>query len=194
MSNILFVGEHARTYDVRWHSHNHWELVYCTGGRGTFKLGSGAVINYQAGEAVAIPPHELHANFSQNGFTNIHLTIQDPGFPFRGSFLVSDDGEHHLKIAFSQARYYFSSDVRKRELVLAALGELISSYMIVYHSNREFSEPVDKIRTSIIQNYADPAYALDEVLRKMPFNYDYLRKLFKKEMGSLRWNIWFDCG
>ena len=67
--------------------------------------------------------------------------------------------------------------------MLAALGELISSYMIVYHSNREFSAPVDRIRTSIIQNYADPAYALDETIRRMPFNYDYLRKLFKKEMG-----------
>lgn len=183
MNNILFVGEHPRTYDVRWHKHDFWELVYCTSGQGAFKFENGAVMNYRAGEAVAIPPNELHANSSQEGFTNIHLTIQDPSFPFRGSFLVSDDTERHLEIAFSQAKYYFSSDVRKRELVLAALGELISSYMIVYHSNREFSEPVDQIRTSIIQNYADPAYALDEAIRRMPFNYDYLRKLFKKEMG-----------
>ena len=77
----------------------------------------------------------------------------------------------------------FSSDIRKRELVLAALGELISSYMIVYHSNREFSEAVDQIRTSIIQNYTDSSYALDVTIRQTPFNYDYLRKLFKKEMG-----------
>lgn len=183
MNTILFVGEHARTFDVRWHTHENWELVYCTSGEGAFKFESGAVINYREGEVVAIPPNELHANSSLEGFTNIHLTIQDPTFPFKGSFLVGDDGERHLGIAFSQAKYYFSSDVKKRELVLAALGELISSYLTVYHSNREFSGPVDQIRTSIIQSYADPGYALDEAIRQMPFNYDYLRKLFKKEMG-----------
>lgn len=183
MNGILFVGEHTRTYDVRWHSHEHWELVYCTGGEGAFQFENGAVISYREGEVVAIPPNELHANNSREGFTNIHLTIQDPTFPFKGSFLVGDDGERHLRVAFSQAKYYFSSDVKKRELVLAALGELISSYLTVYHSNREFSGPVDQIRTSIIQNYADPGYALDGAIREMPFNYDYLRKLFKKEMG-----------
>lgn len=181
--SILFVGEHPRTFDVRWHSHDHWELVYCTSGQGTFQFENGSVMNYRAGEAVAIPPHELHANSSREGFTNIHLTIEEPGFPFRGCFLVSDDAERHLEIAFSQAKYYFSSDVRKRELVLEALGELISGYMVVYHSNRELSETVEQIRASIIRNYADPAYALDETIRQMPFNYDYLRKLFKKEMG-----------
>lgn len=183
VNTILFVGEHPRTYDVRWHNHEHWELVYCTSGEGAFKFENGAVINYREGEAVAIPPHELHANTSQGGFTNIHLTLKSPTFPFRSSFVVSDDAEGHLRIAFSQAKYYFSSDMQKRELVLAALGELICSYMVVYHSNREFSEPVDLIRTSIIQNYADPGYALDATIREMPFNYDYLRKLFKKEMG-----------
>ena len=35
----------------------------------------------------------------------------------------------------------------------------------------------------IIANYADVDFALDEAIRKMPFHYDYLRKLFKKEMG-----------
>ena len=68
-------------------------------------------------------------------------------------------------------------------LVLAALGDLIVSYMIVCRSNAEFSEPVEKIRASIRRNYSRPDYALDEVIRGMPFHYDYLRKLFKKEVG-----------
>ena len=32
MNTILFVGEHPDTFDVQWHSHDQWELVYCTGG------------------------------------------------------------------------------------------------------------------------------------------------------------------
>ncbi len=182
MNNILFVGEHACTYKVQWHSHDYWELVYCTSGQGVFNFENGTTIQYQEGDAVAIPPHERHTNLSPKGFTNIHLTMEDPVFPFRGAFRVGDE-EGNLKHAFSQAKYYFLSDIIKRELVLGALGELIVSYMIVYRNKSEFSAPVEQIRSLILRNYAQLDFALDEAVRQMPFHYDYLRKLFKKEMG-----------
>lgn len=184
MNTVFFVGEHAKTYDVQWHAHEDWELVYCTGGQGIFEFENGTTLRYCQGEAVAIPPGEKHTNNSDDGFTNIHLTMNEPAFPYRSAFRVSDDAEGHLGIAFSQAKYYYLSDIKQRELVLSALGDLISSYMIVFRSNSEYSEPVEQIRSMIIRSYADPAFALDEAIRGMPFNYDYLRKLFKKEMGT----------
>lgn len=184
MNTILFVGEHAKTYDVQWHSHDYWELVYCTGGQGTFEFENGTILRYSAGEAVAVPPGERHANNSSEGFTNIHLTMDEPSFPYRAAFRVNDDPDGHLGMTFSQAKFYYLSDIKQRELVLSALGGLISSYMIVFRSNSEYSEPVEQIRSIIIRNYADPTFALDEAIRRMPFNYDYLRKLFKKEMGA----------
>lgn len=183
MNTILFVGEHAKTYDVQWHSHEQWELVYCTDGDGAFKFENGSTIEYRKGQVVAIPPRERHANSSNDGFTNLHIRMSDPSFPYRSAFRVDDDAENHLKIAFTEAKFYSLADIRKRELVLAALGDLIASYMIVYRSNNEFSQPVEKIRSLIINNYADSEFALDEAIRAMPFHYDYLRKLFKKEMG-----------
>lgn len=183
MNSILFVGEHSRTYDVQWHSHDQWELVYCTGGNGTFMFENGSTIEYAEGQVVAIPPKERHANYSRDGFTNLHIRMADPSFPYRSAFRVEDDVESHLKMAFAEAKFYFLADMRKRELVLAALGELITSYMIVYRSNKEFSRSVEKIRGLIINNYADCDFALDEAIRAMPFHYDYLRKLFKKELG-----------
>lgn len=183
MNSILFVGEHLRTFDVQWHSHDYWELVYCTSGEGTFKFENGSILNYHEGEAVAIPPKELHANVSAGGFTNIHLTMADPSFTYRAAFRVSDDNGSHLKIAFSQAKYYYQSDIKNMELVLAALGELISSYMIVYRTNNDFSESVEWIRSEIIRNYSHCDFQLDATIHSMPFHYDYLRKLFKKEIG-----------
>ncbi|MBO7184322.1 MAG: helix-turn-helix transcriptional regulator [Oscillospiraceae bacterium] len=182
MNDILFVGEHLRTYEVQWHQHDYWELVYCTVGQGCFQFENGASIQYKEGDAVAIPPHERHTNISAQGFCNLHLTMEDPVFPFRGAFRVSDE-EGNLKHAINQAKYYFLSDINKRELVLNALGELIASYMIVYRSKNEFSAPVERIRTLILRNYAQADFALDDAVREMPFHYDYLRKLFKKEMG-----------
>lgn len=183
MNSILFVGEHSKTFDVQWHFHDEWEMIYCTGGEGTFYFENGTTLNYRAGEAVAIPPRERHANFSKEGFTNIYLRVADPSLPYRSAFRVEDDSQGHLKTAFAEARYYFLADIKKRELVLAALGELITSYMIVYRSNSEFSKPVEQIRALIIENYANGAFELDEAIRGLPFHYDYLRKLFKKEMG-----------
>ena len=183
MNTILFVGEHPKTFDVRWHTHEHWELVYCTSGQGSFRFENGTVLPYRAGEMVAIPPREVHANSSQDGFTNIHLTMADPSFPYRTAFRVGDDSISSMRSAFCQAKVYYMTDIQKRELVLEALGALITSYIVVFRSNAEFSEPVEKIRESIIQNYSRTDYALDEVIRQMPFHYDYLRKLFKKEVG-----------
>ncbi len=183
MNTILFVGEHAHAFDVPRHAHDYWELVYCTDGQGAFRFENGTVIHYRAGEAVAIPPGEIHANTSEGGFANIHLTMDEPSFPYHSAFRVSDtDG--FLKSAFLQAKHYYLSDIKKRELLLSALGELISSYMIVYRSNSEYSEPVEQIRSMIMRNYAQSDFMLDEAIRALPFNYDYLRKLFKKELGS----------
>lgn len=184
MNTILFVGAHPRTHDVRWHIHEHWELVYCTSGSGAFRFENGAVITYQAGEVVAIPPKVVHANSSDEGFTNIYITMADPSFPYRIGFRISDDEECNMKMAFLQAKYFYMGDIKNAEMVLSALGDLIVGYMIVFHSNNELSEPVEKIRASIRRNYSRPDYALDEVIRGMPFHYDYLRKLFKKEVGS----------
>lgn len=183
MNTILFIGEHPKTFDVQWHTHDYWELVYCTSGQGTFKFENGTIMNYSEGDTVAIPPKELHCNSSADGFTNIHMRMANPSFPYRTAFRVADDAERHLGIAFSQAKYYYLADIKKRELVLGALGELISSYLIVYRDNPEYSEPVEQIRRMLIRDYARTDFALDEAIRAMPFNYDYLRKLFKKEMG-----------
>lgn len=183
MNTIHFVGELSRGMDVRWHCHDEWELVYCTAGEGCFRFENGLTVQYHQGEAVAIPPKELHTNSSTGGFSNIYLTMDTPAFPYKTAFMVDDDAQGHMGIAFAQARFYYLSDMKRRELVLAALGELISSYMILFRDNRDFSGPVEDIRTLIIQNFADPSFALDAAIRQMPFNYDYLRKQFQEKIG-----------
>ncbi len=184
MNNITFVGEHARTYDVRWHTHDAWELVYCTAGEGSFQFENGSTIHYREGEVVCIPPHEVHSNVSTEGFTNIHAEISDPSFPYRTAFRIQYDMDRHLQKAFEQAKYYYLADLKRSDLVLSALGELIVSYTVVFRSNSDFSEPVEQIRALIMRNYSNSDFALDQAMGQLPFNYDYLRKLFKKEMGA----------
>ena len=58
MNTIQYVGEHSQTFEVQWHTHDYWELVYCTGGDGVFQFENGTVMNYKEAEVVAIPPME----------------------------------------------------------------------------------------------------------------------------------------
>lgn len=182
MNRIMYIGEHPKIYDVRMHKHKHWEAVYCTAGGGAFRFENQPPIPYKEGDTVVIPPQMAHANSGTEGFANIHIMLDSPSFPYQDAFRVGDE-DGCLANAFAQVRMHHMSDRKRHELVLAALGELIASYIVVFRSNMEFSEPVAQIRTSIMENFEDSDYKLDEFIHSLPFSYDYLRKLFKKEVG-----------
>lgn len=184
MNTIEFVGEHTTTYEVRWHSHTQWELVYCTYGSGCFKFENGMAMYYATGDVVVIPPRVVHCNFSTDGFTNIHVRLSDPSFPSKTVFSVHDGPDRHMEAAFQQAMFYFHSDITGRELILSALGDLVAGYMTALRSSCEFSEPVEQVRAQILRRYSDVDFALDDYIHQLPFHYDYVRKLFKKEVGA----------
>ncbi len=183
MNTILYAGEHDQALNADWHSHPHWELLYCAAGEGAYQMENSDPLSYQAGQAVAIPPGAVHMDFPARDARRIHLAMEAPAFPFKTPFRVDDGPEGHMGAAFAQAEHYYASKLRGRELILSALGELIGGFMTVLRDNREFSAAVERIRSSILQSYSNPAFELDQVIRQMPFNYDYLRKLFQKEMG-----------
>ena len=179
MNTITFVGDRSKTSDVKWHMHETWELIYCMSGQGVLRFRDGRMIPYSVGEMVAIPPNEVHANFCE---TCMHVNIQDPSFTYSDVFKVRDE-IGSLQRAFTEAAVYYNSDRMKRELILASLGDLIASYLIAFCRSSKFSEPVEQLRSSILKNYTDPEFVLHEYIKSLPFHRDYLRKVFKKEMG-----------
>ena len=45
------------------------------------------------------------------------------------------------------------------------------------------SKAVEELRDVILESYADPYFDLEKSIRSFPLHYDYLRKLFKTELG-----------
>ena len=182
MNDIVYAGRHSITLDVSRHIHTSWELVYCTSGSGTFHFDSQA-LPYVQGDVVVIPPLTPHANRSDEGFTNIHLNLADTVLSFAAPMLIKDDGNGFILDAFSAA--YFHYQKREREpLLLSAYGSLIAALILTgARQGTERSEIVTEIENTIIHNYADTRFELDSYLKSLPFSYDYLRKLFKKELG-----------
>lgn len=182
MNDVIYAGKNALTLNVAQHVHESWELIYCTSGTGQFVFGNSS-INYNEGDIVVIPPHTYHSNVSLEGFTNIHINLLDATLPFKTPLIIKDDNAKHIFNAFNDTYYYFYSNLEKRGLPLSSLGSLIANYMLAYQEESPISEIVNQIETNILENFADSYYDLNEYLDKFPFSRDYLRKLFKSELG-----------
>ena len=182
MNSIVYVGRHLITFTTKQHYHDDWELVYCTGGQGQFEF-ENMTLSYGAGDIVIIPPKVLHTNNSEEGFTNIHMNIIDATFPFKEPLILSDDSDGHILNAFRDAFYFFNSEIESKQLVTDAFGNLIVNYVIAFRDKKPLRSIVDEIKSDIMQNFTDCDYELDKYLHSIPFSYDYLRKLFKSEMG-----------
>lgn len=182
MNNIIYVGKHLLTLSVNRHAHSSWELIYCTEGSGCLHF-EDSQLTYGKGEIVVIPPLVPHENVSHDGFTNYHINMTDTALPFKAPAVVQDDSNQFLLQAFQAVYYHFNSDSDRRRVLLSPYGDLIYCYMLCYHKTQPVSKVVEEIENNIIQNYPDCAYELDKYLQSFPFSYDYLRKLFKKELG-----------
>ena len=77
MAIINYIERHLKTFSVKPHKHNYWEIIYVTEGSGKIIVESEHKINYKKGEIILIPPQMKHVNNSSVGFKNIHLTVEN---------------------------------------------------------------------------------------------------------------------
>ena len=135
------------------------------------------------GQLTIIPPDTPHENVSEAGFTNIHLNIGEATLAFKQPAIIRDDGNQTILHLFSDAYLLFRGDPDKRAALLSSYGNLIVRYMNVSHTAHPKNRVAEAIEQSILQNYANASFNLEELLRSMPYCYDYLCKLFRQETG-----------
>ena len=181
MNNIIYVGKHALTWTVSRHFHKGWELIYCTSGNGQL-IFADRRLEYDANDVAIIPPLLPHSNISEDGFTNIHMNLPDAALPHTEPFIVRADSNGFLLDAFTAAFYYYS-EASAAHTVLPLYGQLIVGLLTSSQPNRRHSDTVQQIEDHILQHYPDCAYDLNAYLSSLPFNIEYLKKMFKRETG-----------
>ena len=181
MNEIVYAGKHNLTLNVSHHMHDTWELICYTSGEGVMIFDE-ITIPYKEGDVIVIPPNIPHTNRSQTGFTNIFINLSNSTLNFRTPIRIQSDINHFILNAFNAAYYHYNEGTN-RDNLLVAYGHLLVGYINTLRQDPVRSNIVEEIRINIVQNFSDCRYELDQFLRSLPFSYDYLRKLFKKEMG-----------
>ncbi len=181
MNSVIYAGKHALTWTVSRHVHRAWELIYCTGGSGEMVF-EDRTLSYSVHDVAVIPPMIPHSNQSEEGFTNIHINLMDAALPTAEPLVIRADSNGFLLDAFKAAFYYYSEAAAGRAL-LPIYGQLITAFFTTYQPFRRHSEVIQQIEDNILHHYPDCSYDLNAYLGSLPFNTEYLKKMFKKETG-----------
>lgn len=105
------------------------------------------------------------------------VCIEQPLMPLPEKPIILSVAED-LRYAISQAEKYFHSG----GAVTAALGELIVAF--IKTENGVGGQPVVRtLKAEIEKNFTDAGFSVEVSISKLPLNYDYVRKLFKREVG-----------
>ena len=182
MNDIIYVGRHAITLRVSDHAHESCELIYCTSGSGELRF-KDRVLRYGKDSVVVIPPLLPHSNQSDTGFTNIHINMTDTTLNYKEPVVICCGSNEFLRQAFEAAFYYYSNNGLGRTTLLPVYGQLIASTVHMLTSDIVYSDTVQQVINNILNNYPDADYDLNAYLQSLPFSFEYLKKLFKNEVG-----------
>ena len=132
------------------------------------------------GEVKVVPPYSESAE----EVDGLRVFIEQPVTPVKSVCILRGSEAEGVRQAAEQAAVFFGQGGKSRA-VLDALGNLLISYINHYLGDgKEYSPVVKLVLADIDKNVSNGTYSLEDALKKLPLNYDYVRKLFKKETGA----------
>lgn len=185
MNGIVFAGYADSTAELR--TEKYFKIVVPQGNcavefaDGKTELGNGQI--------AVIPPQFKHAVRGKA----LCLSLEQALLPFKELRIIRDDKKRGIALAAEQAAEYFSAKNSIRSGILAALGALIVAYVTAFSGRENLSPVVETVRSEVQKNISTPSFSLEDSIKKLPLSYDYVRKLFKKEMGITPHEYLLNC-
>lgn len=177
MNDILFAGDYSALNAESGKKLNKCLKVIIPVCDGALTA-NGENVCYGKGDYVVLPPYSRYeGNFNGALTVCIEQPLLRNSLPVRA---IKDSANGGMENAALQAREYYESGACPA--VLAALGQLIVGY-VAEKCTVTLHPVVEQIKADMQKNFTDCTYSAETALRKIPLNYDYVRKLFKKETG-----------
>lgn len=177
MNDILFAGSYSTAKTLHAQKLAKCLKVVIPDACGEIII-NGEAVSYAKGDYIALPPYSTYGErFECEHTVFIEQPLLRNALPPK---VIKDFENGGMKNAVLQTVNYFESGASPA--VLAALGQLIVSY-IAEKCTVAIHPVVEQIKADMQKNFTDGTYSAETALRKIPLNYDYVRKLFKKETG-----------
>lgn len=183
MNDIISATRQLFTAPAPRHQHDSWELLYCLHGSCSISAETADLL-CGPGSMVILPPEIPHSLISQDSAECILLNIADTALALRQPAVLQDEDHRPLQHIFEDALCLFHSGAEYSAVLLSAYGQLLAQHVSCRRASSPRSQVVEEIAQSIVQNFANPNYELDELLRSAPYCYDYLCRLFRQEMHT----------
>ena len=180
MNNLVYAG-YANPADGKApHTHKGFEII-CFSQYGEVECG-GRIYSFSEGDAAVIPPLTAHNTRYAEG--SLRAILEQALLPVRTIKAIKAKCSEGLFDAVRRASAYFNGNSPEKGVLLAAYGNLIAAFVSAYSGGKEYSPVVKVLMESIELNFGDQTYSLENAIRALPLNYDYIRKLFLKETGA----------
>lgn len=171
-------------YSSALHMHKNYKLIYCTNGGGRIQFEKGAY-PYQKGDLVVIEPDTMHMNVTHPDFAGVYLTIDQMPFKIDKILIVPDTESGAIAQCVQQVDYFY------QQASFDSIG-LIHSYCgVLYNliasiiSFKRISPVIESMKKAIYQNFSDPQFEINDLVEaQSEYNPNYLKKRFKKELGT----------
>ena len=182
--NQLIVGKSALTVTHPEHEHETWEIIVNTRGTGYFTFGS-TTRAFRENTIVCIPPGIPHKKDSATGF--IDIWIQLSSFPTldktKPTFLTDDAGGNItslINVLYSVQYAKIQNSDTVKESLLDSIQQLILSRITKGRPDAQ----VERIMGSIVHNFHDPSFSINDLLGTGGYCPDHMRRLFKAQVGK----------
>lgn len=176
MNKIISAGKIPDT--AGWRSNKCYEIIVTDKSSEKERLITQKCTYAFGGCDVAVIPPYCKYTLENPGCGDFHILIEQALLGLKEPKLLKDDENGGIRHAAIQAEKFINED-----LILSALGNLIVSYISLYSGSTNLSPVTAEMRSTLDRHISDPLFSVENCIRRFPLNYDYIRKLFKKEVG-----------
>ncbi|MCM1545409.1 MAG: AraC family transcriptional regulator [Clostridiales bacterium] len=179
MNDIAFAGAVSGAEEAKEHFHGDFEII-CFKSGGTL-FADGDKIDVPAGSVAVIPPLLKHAIACGDA---ARAVLDKALLPVKSTLVIGAEDADEISRSVMRACSLFGENAAKNEGVLSAYGNLLAALIAAYAAPDGYSPAVAAVLDDLEKHVGDPTYSLESFIRALPLNYDYVRKLFKKEIGD----------
>lgn len=177
MNKIIYVGKIQsdgkkvnKCYEV---------IIPSAKGTGGMLVAKGFSARFDADE-IAVIPSGCKYTLSGAHPEDLHLLIEQCTLSLREPAVITDVENDGIRRAAEQAEIFINAG-GAGDAVISALGNLIVSYIGLYSDG--LPPVIKSVRGEIDRHVSDPTFSLEQYLKSLPLNSDYVRKLFKEKTG-----------